>query len=361
MSAYYSWRQFLDCVRKRGFLGIADYSVRCVDDPRLPPAPHGYYPKNLWDNEGGWKGVLGTQKYSWEEFLEYVKKHGITNGTQYIRHFLVNKRLHTTPCVYPQFIENGGWIAIARQWFYSFPEFVKRVKELGIQTRREYLACYHLDSRLCKFPWNFYEELKDAGSWRKALGLPKRWEIRKNPERNKIKFYSWREFVKKFRKYGFKDEKDYLSRYKIDQRLPGNPWIMYRSEWGVCGGWKFLTQSPDVYTWDEFLVKIRSLGIKTSTEYSAKKDLDPRFPKSPAKVYAKEMKAIGGWKGVFNRNYLPWKDIVSIVKEKKIKCQREYLAIYKLYPGLPSTPHKIYPEEWVACGSSFQGILTSHP
>jgi hypothetical protein len=88
----------------------------------------------------------------------------------------------------------------------------------------------------------------------------------------------------------------------------------------------------------------RDAGITTFREYNAAYRKYPPLPSTPPTAYGSEWQGWGEFLGKRKAKFLGYHEATKVVREAGIASYREYAAVYRQYPGLPSTPNKDFPE-----------------
>lgn len=102
------------------------------------------------------------------------------------------------------------------------------------------------------------------------------------------------------------------------------------------------------------------LGIKSSTDYTARYHQDNHLVANPVKYYGDAFVKIGGWDGFLKRekidvvesgdHYNAVGEASAAAIRLKIKSIKEYWQRYKEDPKLPSNPARVYKKEWESFG-----------
>ncbi len=217
-----------------------------------------------------------------------------------------------------------------RQNFYiTWEEASAAARRLGIKTKKEYRLRYKEDPRLCSvgnldysyadFPGltvflggqmkDFYPTWQAASRSARALGARNKKEyalrykedpeLHSNPDRHYADFPGWCTFLDKYyptwqdaskavHQLSIENRKEYLRRYKEDEKLNTRPDQHYAD----FPGWDtFLgRKTKDLYpTWEEAFAAIVSLRLTSSNlamEYRLRYREDPRLPADPWRVYS---------------------------------------------------------------------------
>lgn len=214
-------------------VSVIDYQEKCRIDPLLHVNPQKYYPD--WKD---WYTFLGTKRP--------VKK---------------------TPAA-----------KMVRNHYPTIGQAMKAVKALDIKTSGEYQDRAKEDPRLHSRPWRFY-----AGQWKgwgKYLSV-KTTEQRRDPGN----FYpTYAEASNAAAKTGATSFRTYVKIYKVDPRLSSNPNVDYAKDWK---GWKHFLKVKDnryktILAASNAAVK---LGILSPRDYVKRYKLDDRLPSTPYSYY----------------------------------------------------------------------------
>ncbi len=165
----------------------------------------------------------------------------------------------------------------------------------------------------------------------------------------KTLYKTWPEASRAAVALGIKSAMDYREKRKVDPGLPAVP-EYYK---GFPGWDEYLgKEKRDSYpTLAEAKQAVRTLKIKTSSEYFKRYKEDSRLHAMPSKRYAKEWK---GWtdfcgsRGRGNKSslYETLAEASTAAKRLGIVDSRDYRARRKEDPGLPSKPEQAYSDEW---------------
>ena len=281
---YPTIEEFIVVVRGLAINNSTHYLREYKRDTRLPRNPARFYANKGWP---GWKNILGTKYETYEEFVAAVRRLGIRTRAEYTRRYKEDPKLHSSPV---EFYANKGWRGWKYVWsdeyehpYETYEEFVAAVRRLGIRTSTEYPIRYREDPRLHSSPDKFYAN-KGWRGWKDALGIKP--------------YETYEEFVAAVRRLGIKSGTQYSSDYIRDPRLHSSPDKFYANKgWR---GWKYVwndRHKPRYETYEEFVIAVRKLGIRTSDEYLKKYKQDSRLPSSPVTFYAN--KGWNGWPAVW--------------------------------------------------------------
>ena len=146
---------------------------------------------------------------------------------------------------------------------------------------------------------------------------------------------------------------EYIRRYKEDLQLPRDPKEIYFEEWPTKNGWKYFlgTVVKDFYpTLIEAKEATALLAVSTRNEYRQRYKDDPKLPSSPYKVYFEEWPIKNGWACFLGKERKePYPTLLEAKKATlilKITSRTEYKKRYKEDPKLTSNPNRTYPDEW---------------
>ncbi|NRF64882.1 gamma-mobile-trio integrase GmtZ, partial [Vibrio coralliilyticus] len=148
---------------------------------------------------------------------------------------------------------------------------------------------------------------------------------------------------------GIKSQSDYNQRYKEDERLPSHPHSAYADNW--VDWFSFLDKEkwPWYPTYAEASEAAIGLGIKSQPEYTQRYKKDGRLPSSPDRVYADDWV---DWFSFLDKEKWPWYPTYAEASEAAIglgiKSQQEYNQRYKEDERLSSSPHRVYADDWIS-------------
>lgn len=92
------------------------------------------------------------------------------------------------------------------------------------------------------------------------------------------------------------------------------------------------------YTYKEAMLKVHDAGIKTGKEYDALQKTDPRLPSTPRKSY----KEYDNTEFFSKETFYTYQEAMSKVRDAGIKTKADYREWQKSDPRLPSTPNRHY-------------------
>ena len=146
-------------------------------------------------------------------------------------------------------------------------------------------------------------------------------------------YETWQEAGKAARNIGIKSPKEYYKKYRLDPRLPSNPYTFDN----FPGFKKFLDK--EFYKTCELssMAAIR-LKIRSGVEYFEKYKLDPRLPSAPSQHY----EDFPGWQKFLELYYDTVEEAAVATRKLNIKSSPEYSKRYKLDIKLPSDPKYHY-------------------
>ena len=248
---------------------------------------------------------------TYEEAQRILKEHGINSQTEYRR---INKELglssnpHTT-------YKDAGWIDWPNYFgrkaitYPSYEEAQRIVQNEGINSAREYQACYKR-LELPSLPEGYY---KDKGwlGWAEFLGGKTQTHL------------SYEEAQRIVSENGIKSQSEYIKVYK-KHGLPAHPSKFYKDKgwinWYVFLGNKKYSFPP----YEEAQRRVQEKGIKSMDEYLLYyKELE--LPSNPHLNYKNQ-----GWinwsvfLGKTTHSLPSYEKAQKIVKENGIKSQEEY-------------------------------------
>jgi len=166
--------------------------------------------------------------------------------------------------------------------------------------------------------------------------------------------YNWyktlSEVERVVRSWGIRSNTEYRAKRKDDPRLPGSPDLVYWSEWK---SWNDLWGAPRPVrysTYKQAQKAAKRLGIKTAQDYSARRAEDSLLPGDP-RMYNEFV----GWHEFLGTS--KFKNFYGTLREARDAAHRlglyrytEYHVAkgYKLDARLPANPQIIYSESWVS-------------
>jgi len=315
-----------------------EYRDRYVEDPRLPSCPNQKYKDTGWTN---WYDFLGKAKPSfYETYAEAkaaVRALGINYQNEYRQRSYEDPKLTTIPNHYYADIGWTTWTDFfgrtKRCLFASYIEAQTVVQKLGIKSSTEYkLRSMDIPGLPAK-PNDYY---LDEGwtNWPDFLGKKKRT------------FYAtFTDAQVAAQALGIKTMNEYLVRYREDPKLYSTPSRLYAGI-GWSSWTAFLdTERPPYYdTYAEARLNVKALNINTREEYYTRFREDPKLSSNPFKTYANS-----GWNGWLNylsneirEIYPTYIEAQSAAQELGIRTTTEYTARFKEDQRLPAVPYVFY-------------------
>ena len=341
---YLSYTELKKRVQDLGITSFSEYRRRYKEIVDAPANPDQIYKKE-WES---WPAFLGKQKQQYLSYTELQKKVqdlGIKSRLEYLSRY---KEIDGAPSDPAQKYKKEweGWLAFLgksshrqhRQRSYlSYTELQKKVQDLGITSFSEYRRRYKEIVDAPANPDQIYK--KEWESWPAFLGKKKR------------QYLSYTELQKKVQALGIKSRLEYLSRYKEIVDAPANPNQKYKKEWE---GWlAFLGKSSrhnrPYLSYTELQKKVQDLGITSFSEYRRRYKEIVDAPANPDQKYKKEWEgwlAFLGKSSRHNRPYLSYTELQKKVQDLGITSFSEYRRRYKEIDGAPSSPDKKYKKEW---------------
>jgi superfamily II DNA or RNA helicase len=169
---------------------------------------------------------------------------------------------------------------VEQEFYPTWQEAGRVVRNLGIGTTREYDKRYKEDNRLPSNPNQFYSNFP---GWSKFLRDEEKCEL----------YPTWQQASEAAKMLGISSSVEYTNkqRYKEDLLLPSAPPAFYSD----FPGWTMFLKGEakkELYlTWDEAAQAIRRLGIQSSVEYRKRYKEDGKLPASLNNFY----KDFPGW------------------------------------------------------------------
>jgi superfamily II DNA or RNA helicase len=269
---------------------------------------------------------------TWQEASQVVMQWGISSVLEYKRRYKEDNRLPSNPnLTYPDFPGYPIFFGKKTGGFYpTWQEASRAVKRLKISSRREYDKRYREDARLPSSPSYVYPNFP---SFLVYLG-----------KRTGRVYKTWQEASEATIRLGISSWKQYINRYKRDGRLPSDPRKKYKN----FPGWAkfFGKEAKNLYpTWQAAGRAAINLGISGQIEYNRRHDEDNRLPGNPYHMY----KDFPGFP-IFLRKrtgqfYPTWQEASKAAIRLGIRSGFHYSKLYKkdrrlrgnprAYPGFP--------------------------
>lgn len=398
VSIYKTYNEAKVAVRALKIISYTEYKKRYSENSRLPSNPSRKYYKKGWANFNEFLGITKTSLYqTYKDAKKAVDELKIKSEKEYRKRHSEDKRLPTSPARY---YANKGWVdnyhffGKPKPSFYSEYLDAKNVaKKLGIKSRKEYKNKYSLDHMLPSDPatsyidkgWvdyfdfldiprpDFYKTYKEAKTAANEIGIKsrkeyvelKRYQVDSRLPSQPNSFYrgegwtKWNDFIENtyntyneavlaVRKLGIKTRNEYISQkmYKKDSLLPSDPEKRYTNH-GWVDWYHFLgTEAPSIYSYNEAKQSVSKLKILSMKEYKVRRYEDPQLPSSPSECYKNK-----GWESssVFlniekQLPYESYEEAKKAVKKLGIRNRHHYhdKKLYKKDSRLPSTPDLLY-------------------
>ena len=338
---YSTWARASAATQALNISDLRGYNRRYNEDPRLPSSPHHVY-EDVWKQNGGWPGFLGTLPYAtWEEASAATQALGIRTGPDYLECYKQDRRLPSEPYeVYSGvWKQNGGWPGFLGSLTYStWEEASVAARVLGARTGEEYRTRYKGDPRLPSNPSKTYSDV-----WLQQGGL--------HGFLGTSTYGTWEEASAAAQELGVLIKEAYQSRYSENPRLPSNPESVYESVWRQNGGWRGFLGTYTYGTWEEASAAARALGVRSGTEYKARYKEDSRLVSAPDNKYEGVWKQNRGWTGFLGTYiYGTWEEASAAAQALGVRTRREYESMYRQDPHLPSNPSDTYSDVWVRNG-----------
>tara|TARA_R110001592_G_scaffold341474_1_gene630557 strand:+ start:29191 stop:33345 length:4155 start_codon:yes stop_codon:yes gene_type:complete len=149
---------------------------------------------------------------------------------------------------------------------------------------------------------------------------------------------------------GFVSYREYQAGYQQDSKLPSKPHKFYEDEW--VDWYDFLgNKRPEgkYPTYEEARTAARALGFKVLSKYKAGYQQDSKLPSSPDSFYGDEWVDWYDYLGPdrLARTYPTYEEARAAARAFGFEGHKEFQAGYQQDSKLPSSPHKIYEDEWV--------------
>lgn len=242
----------------------------------------------------------------------------------------------------------------------SFEDVCQKVRIIGFKGAKDYALRYKNFSNLPSNPDHCYRD-KGWKSWGDFLGTGK--EIQKSEQ-----ILLFDEARQKARDFGFKNERDYRSRYKNIPGLPGDPRVFYKkkgwSSWADFLGieLELRQKTEQILPFKEAKEKATSLGFKDGSDYFSRYKDFPGLPGNPDQHYRdKGWKSWGDFLGTGkeiqkSEQILPFEEARQKARSFGFKGVVDYSLRYKNIPGLPSLPRDFYKNKGWKDWIDFLGI-----
>ena len=218
-----------------------------------------------------------------------------------------------------------------RRFYSSIEEASESAQSLGFKNRLEYVAGYSSDSKLPRSPKALYQD--SWIDWNNFLGL--------------VNYYSFEKASQVAKEFGFLTSAQYRSERHKDSRLPSKPERTYENDWK---GWKLFLGTRDSQYYpslSEASNVAQSLGFSSMDEYGVGCKKDSRLPITPQLVYREEWQGAKKYLGKGDKNfYANLSKASEAAQTLNFSNRTEYELGYKKDNRLPSSPEKMYLNEW---------------
>ncbi|CAK6716969.1 putative site-specific recombinase, phage integrase family fused to domain of unknown function [Vibrio harveyi] len=286
-----------------------------------------------------------TEKYStYSKASKAARLLGIKTSKEYNLHYKKDSRLPSTPSRHYA-IDWKGWGLFLGTYelekYNTIEEASKAAFALNIYTKTDYMFFYIKDDQLPSNPESYYSS--DWKGWDEFLN------IKENTRHGHL--FSAKVACSRLSINNYFDYKE--NRFK-DRHLPVFPNYVYEEEW--LGWIDFFSPKSGVDVYQSLEEAARAsiaLGINSSISYSVLSAKDPLLPRDPTVTYAHEWKS---WYHFLNKPapyYERLEELRIVVQERGIISKEEYVEFSKNNISVPSSPDKVYNNEWLGWGYLF--------
>jgi hypothetical protein len=235
-----------------GIKSQKEYFARYKEDPKLPSHPWVKFTQEYISDGGADSFFVCTPKpyKTAEQTYAAIKKLGISSYTEYFRRYKEDPKLPSSPWTRFRVTINNENLA-----FDPFPNAPKRKNLCNLRRRKSSLSLYET-----------FEQAKLAS---KKLGILSSYEYRK--------------------------------KYKQDSRLPSVPNMYYKDCPSNPNNENFFRVAAETFyeTYDEARIATQNLGIKSRNQYKRDYKVDPKLPSNPWIKYRDVFQVRGGAKTFF--------------------------------------------------------------
>ncbi|WP_425666229.1 gamma-mobile-trio integrase GmtZ [Vibrio tubiashii] len=336
-SLYPTYAEASDAAIGLGIQSQSEYQQRYKEDERLPSTPNQFYAADWVD----WFSFLDKEKRSlyqtYAEASDAAIGLGIQSQSEYNQRYKEDERLPSHPSQFyaADWVDWFSFLDKEKQpWHPTYAEASDAAIGLGIQSQSEYNQRYKEDERLPSTPNQFYAA--DWVDWFSFLDKEKRpW------------YPTYAEASEAAIGLGIQSQLEYKQRYKEDERLPSHPSRVYAADW--VNWFSFLDKEKrSLYpTYEEASDAAIGLGIQSQLEYQQRYKEDERLPSSPSRIYTTWV----NWFSFLDKEkrslYPTYAEASEAAIGLGIQSQSEYKQRYKEDERLPSTPNQFYAADWV--------------
>lgn len=317
-------------VAEHGIKTSRQYSDFQKSHPELPPSPRYTYKKHWMD----WRTFLQQKPEPYKLYSEAqqaAREAGISTAEEYAAcYFEEDPNLPKDPAkTYRNSWKSWGCFLGPQPKYQDIDEATAAIRQLGIQTKVEYLNRFREDNLLPRCPETIYKGRWPEGGWRVFLHGA---------------FYpTMRSAGSAARELGVVTVKDYAKLVHLDPKLPLTPREVYKE----YTSWIDFMLPEKCNNYDEAKIAVKLIGIKNSAEYRVKQKLYPCLPVHPARH--------------FHNEWVDWYDFCCIVRPYTFEEAKERLkhlnipsySEYKKYivasndRRFPLTPSSVYRSCWI--------------
>jgi hypothetical protein len=246
IALYETYDEARIATQKLGIDGQRQYNLRYKEDPKLPSHPCIKYSQEYIAKGGGDSFFLTTPKHyeTVEKTIIAIKKLGISTLAEYKLRYKEDPMLMSNPLTRfrsindepiqlfssptRKYVKGAIPRKILKYRFYlTVEQAIASVVKLGITSRKDYLDNCHKDPCLPKVPENIYKDY---------FSKPDNYKLFYCINASIYETYDEARIATQ--NLGIKSRNQYKRDYKVDPKLPSNPWIKYRDVFQVRGGAK---------------------------------------------------------------------------------------------------------------------------
>ncbi|MFB6181548.1 MAG: integrase repeat-containing protein [Candidatus Magasanikbacteria bacterium] len=217
--------------------------------------------------------------------------------------------------------------------FLSFDELKKEVQAAGVESSSEYQEEQKEHDNWPSTPNRAYS--KQWSSWYDFLGK----------EKPKERFLGFNELQKEIQAADIMNRSEYRKEQKEHDNWPSQPYRTYSEQW--IDWYDFLEkEKPEYISFNELKKEVQSAGIESRREYREEQKEHNRWPSNPVKYYQNKWKNWYDFLGKEKSEYLNFSELKKEVQATGIESHIEYIEEQKKHDSWPSTPDRIYSEQW---------------
>jgi len=382
------WRSFVDArdfVHKLQLKNAKEWftwTKSNVKPEDIPANPAGVYKDKGWISWGDWLGTGSIAAYnrvyqSFEEARTFAHQLQLKNKEEWFTWSKTDQRPEDIPVdpfgVYKDkgWISWGDWlgtgsVASFNRVYLPFEEARTFARKLQLQNIKEWIFWAKGETRPENIPVTPANIYKDDGwiSWGDWLGSGSVAAY----NRTYLSFEEARAFAHNLKLKSTNEWKNWAKTQNKPDNIPANPYGVYKNEgWLGWGDWlgtnTIASYNRTYFPFEEarsFVHKLRLKNRKDWIDWTKTQSKVTDIPVDPSNVYKSEgWLGWGDWLGTgvistVNRNYLPFKEARTFIRQIQLQNKDEWVAWAKSEAkpaDIPADPSKTYKDDgWLGWG-----------